>query len=702
MLGLNRLSIQSKMIVLLLAVSLCSIAVIAGIGYRSAKEALTASVENQLQGVRVAKTTTLKEMLGALRDQAILMSDSRMVIDAMLAFNRGYRDLSSKTLSSDEQEQLKNFYQNDFLPKLAPRLEGEPVLDQYLPTSPAERYLQYQYIAANPHPYQQKQDLNQAAKDDTLYGQTHAKFHPFFARAVKIFGFEDMMLVDPETLDVVYSYQKTTEFASNLRTGPYSNTNLGDRVRAIRAARDRDDFKIADFESFRPSLGTSMGFAMSPIFDGTTMVGILVLQFPIELFNRVLTGDYNWTGEGLGQTGECFVVGPDKTLRSRSRFMRVDPDGFYESLREAGVSAKTIAAIQRQGSAMNLVSVTTPGVEKALRGQSGLEVTTDYRGKRVLSAYGPLELDSLRWAVIADMGEDEATAPIRKFGRRVVIASSAMALFVSLLALISSYALTRPLRELTEGARRLGAGQTDVKVRVTSRDEFGELGVVFNEMADNIRTQTDRLEDQVNKNQELLLSILPASAVAQRQEGDEKASREFSDVSVMFCEILGLEEFSARVSDAKALSALGDLIATFDDAADKLAIEKVRSIGASYLAVCGLSVARPDHARRMVQFAAELARIVSMFNREHKSELSVAVGINSGPVVGGVVGRRKFLYDLWGDTVTIARKLAAGKGAAIRVTQEVKNRMGDEFSCSGPIQVDGEGKPSIEAWQIAV
>lgn len=702
MLGLNRLSIQSKMIVLLLAVSLCSIAVIAGIGYRSAKEALTASVENQLQGVRVAKTTTLKEMLGALRDQAILMSDSRMVIDAMLAFNRGYRDLSSKTLSSDEQEQLKNFYQNDFLPKLAPRLEGEPVLDQYLPTSPAERYLQYQYIAANPHPYQQKQDLNQAAKDDTLYGQTHAKFHPFFARAVKIFGFEDMMLVDPETLDVVYSYQKTTEFASNLRTGPYSNTNLGDRVRAIRAARDRDDFKIADFESFRPSLGTSMGFAMSPIFDGTTMVGILVLQFPIELFNRVLTGDYNWTGEGLGQTGECFVVGPDKTLRSRSRFMRVDPDGFYESLREAGVSAKTIAAIQRQGSAMNLVSVTTPGVEKALRGQSGLEVTTDYRGKRVLSAYGPLELDSLRWAVIADMGEDEATAPIRKFGRRVVIASSAMALFVSLLALISSYALTRPLRELTEGARRLGAGQTDVKVRVTSRDEFGELGVVFNEMADNIRTQTDRLEDQVNKNQELLLSILPASAVAQRQEGDEKASREFSDVSVMFCEILGLEEFSARVSDAKALSALGDLIATFDDGADKLAIEKVRSIGASYLAVCGLSVARPDHARRMVQFSGELVRIVSMFNREHKSELSVAVGINSGPVVGGVVGRRKFLYDLWGDTVTIARKLAAGKGAAIRVTQEVKNRMGDEFSCSGPIQVDGEGKPSIEAWQIAV
>jgi class 3 adenylate cyclase len=318
-----------------------------------------------------------------------------------------------------------------------------------------------------------------------------------------------------------------------------------------------------------------------------------------------------------------------------------------------------------------------------------------------LSAYGPLDLDSLRWAVMAQMDEDEATAPIRELGRNVVIAASAMALVVSLLALFSSYALTRPLRALTEGARRLGTGQTDVKVSVRSRGEFGELAVVFNEMADNIRTQTDRLEDQLQKNQELLHNILPASAVTQRQEGDEKASREFSDVSVLFCEIIGMEEFGSQASDAKALSLLGDLIAAFDDAADKFGIEKVRSIGASYLAVCGLSVVRPDHARRMVQFAGELVRIVSMFNREQKADLSVAVGINSGPVVGGVVGRRKFLYDLWGDTVSIAKKLASGKGAAIRITEGVKNRMGDEFSCSRPIQLDGEGRPTIEAWQIA-
>jgi guanylate cyclase len=97
-----------------------------------------------------------------------------------------------------------------------------------------------------------------------------------------------------------------------------------------------------------------------------------------------------------------------------------------------------------------------------------------------------------------------------------------------------------------------------------------------------------------------------------------------------------------------------------------------------------------------------MARIVTGFNREHKASLSFAIGINCGPVVGGVVGKRKFLYDLWGDTVTIAKKLASGEGAAIRVTHDVHARLGDQFECKGPIRIEVDGKPPLEAWQIAV
>jgi class 3 adenylate cyclase len=702
MLVLNRLSIQSKMILLLLTVSLLSVAIMAVIGYTSAKAALTRSIEDHLKGVRVAKTTTLKAMLDSLRDQVISMSDSRAAIEGMRAFGEAIRDLSSSKLSAPEEEKLENFYREEFLPRLAKHLDGEPVLENFLPKSSTARYLQYHYIAANPLEYFKKQDLETSATDGSLYGQTHARLHKFFSRAVKIFGFEDLMLVDADSLQIVYSYQKTTEFGTSLESGPYAHTNLGDRARILRSSRDRDDFKIADFEPYRPSLGSPMGFAMSPIFDGAQMIGILVLQFPIENFNKVLSGNYNWQQEGMGTTGESYVVGPDKTMRSRSRFMFENPQAFIETLRESGTSTKILDRIERQGTVMNTLMVNTASVEEALRGREGITTVIDYRGKPVLSAYGPIELDSLRWAVIAEMDETEANAPIREFGRKVLIASSAITLVVSLLALLSSHFLTLPLRALADGARRLGAGETDVKVAVSSRDEFGDLAQVFNSMCADIKSQTEELEARSRENQELLLNILPASAIAQRQEGDERASRQFADVTVLFSEIIGMEEVGARLGEEKALGLLADLIAAFDEAADKSGIEKVRTIGGSYLAVCGLSVTRPDHARRTILFAEEMARIVQIFNSEHHMELGIAIGINSGPVVGGVVGRRKFLYDLWGDTVTIAKKLTSGKGGIIRVTGNVRERMGEQFSFSGPLQIDLDGRPSLEVWQIAV
>ena len=153
-------------------------------------------------------------------------------------------------------------------------------------------------------------------------------------------------------------------------------------------------------------------------------------------------------------------------------------------------------------------------------------------------------------------------------------------------------------------------------------------------------------------------------------------------------------------SEAKALSILGDLVTSFDEAAERYGIEKVKTIGGSYLAVCGLSVNRPDHARRIIQFAQEIGSIVAIFNREQTADLSLAVGINTGPVVGGVVGRRKFLYDLWGDTVTIAKRLAGSPGSAIRVTQPVRERLGEQFQFSGPVQIELPGKPSLQAWQV--
>lgn len=700
MAALGRLSIQSKVILLLLGVSLASIGTVAWIGYDSGRKSLDQALRERMTAIRSAKSLNVSMMLDALRDQVIAMSDSQTVAAAAREFPAAYGQLADATLAPAEAESLASFYSADYLPKLHEGRGGKPVLEQYLPTSAAARYLQYHYLAANPAPYEGKHALDAAPGDTSEYGRIHARFHREFARTVAIFGFADLLIVDPDSLDIVYSYAKTAEFATNLEVGPYATTKLATLVRSLQGHKERDDFVVSDFEKFAPSLGQPMAFIGSPIYEGSQLLGILVLQFPIETFNKVLTADYAWSDAGFGQTGECYLVGPDRTLRSRSRFMVEDTEGLLTTLADEGVARDVLERIRALGTAMCLLPVDNACVEEALRGRSGVMRTRGYRGKPVVAAYGPVELNSLRWAIVTSVDESEAHEPTARFGRTVFGLASGLSLASTLIALAFSNLLTRPLRALTAAAERLGAGDTDVSVPIHSEDEFGQLGRVFNGMAASIRRQTEKLETQVRENDELLHSILPASAVESRRDGDERAQREFADVSVLVAEIVGMEGLGTPAGESRALGVLTDLVAAIDEAAEAGGIEKVRTIGTTYLAVCGLSVTRPDHVRRMLAFAREIERIVGIFNRDHHLELAVSIGVSAGPVVGGVVGRRRFLYDLWGETVAVAKELSHQGDAAIRVTDRVRERTGELFDFLGPFSVAIDGRPAIETWSL--
>lgn len=149
------------------------------------------------------------------------------------------------------------------------------------------------------------------------------------------------------------------------------------------------------------------------------------------------------------------------------------------------------------------------------------------------------------------------------------------------------------------------------------------------------------------------------------------------------------------------LGLLNDLIVAFDEAAERHGVEKVKTIGTSYLAVCGLSVQRVDHAQRMVEFGVDLLRIVQRFNQKRGTDLGAQVGINSGAVVGGVIGRTRFIYDLWGETVTVARAIKENENEhSIHVTEVVRDRLQDvhEFVPSSEIEIPGKGK--VEVWSV--
>jgi HAMP domain-containing protein len=170
----------------------------------------------------------------------------------------------------------------------------------------------------------------------------------------------------------------------------------------------------------------------------------------------------------------------------------------------------------------------------------------------VLSSYGPLDLNSLRWAVIAEIDEAEAYKPIYDYARNAVLATTALAIGTTILALLSSWLLVRPLKQLSVAARKISAGDTTVSVDLHTRDEFGELARVFNDMSANLRRQRADLEEKARENQELLLNILPASAIEQRRGGDEKATRQFADVTVLVADFGGIDALGGRGNDSRA------------------------------------------------------------------------------------------------------------------------------------------------------
>ena len=241
MLLTKRLSIQSKLVLLLLLVSIGSMSVISVIGYTNGREALEQSVYHHLTSVRAARADQLQTRIKLIRAQVVTLSEDRMVLDAMRAFLKAYRDLARHPLSAPQQQKLEAYYRNEFLPALARHIDGQPALESYLPASATARYLQYHYIANNPHPYSEKEQLDRA-DDGSDYSRVHKTYHPLLRNIARNFGYEDILLVDPGTGDVVYSVAKATDFATSLYTGPYAETSLGELVRTMAKSKDPGDF----------------------------------------------------------------------------------------------------------------------------------------------------------------------------------------------------------------------------------------------------------------------------------------------------------------------------------------------------------------------------------------------------------------------------------------------------------------------------
>jgi len=684
--------------VLLLVSSLASLAVICVVEFISARHALLPAESERMIQLREAQKRAMEMLFADLTNSLIVYSSGSTAVEAVQAFTDGFDQLANATIDPGQQQSLVNFYNNKLIKPIQQATGDKLSINAVLPDSNAQKYLQIHYTLPS---FGASTSLDDAG-DGSAWSAANARFNNYFREIATRFEYGDAILLDTRG-NVVYSVNKGPALGTNILTGPYRESNLRSAYEKAMVADSVDFVWITDFQPFQAALGVPIAWLVSPITAAGKTAGVLALPLPISKVNRIMTADKGWKAAGMGETAETYLAGPDKLMRSDSRLFLEDPKRYRREAEAAGTPPDIVdQAIRWHGTTL-VQPVETAAVRAAQRGQTGTVVDTGYLGDRELAAYAPLHLPNsdLRWSILATRDSAEAFDRIGSFTRTLILTTAALVFVICVAAMLIAQIFVRPIRRLQAGAQAISAGNYDVSMPVTSRDEIGDLTVAFNDMSRNLQTKEELLTEQRNENDRLLLSLMPEPVVRRYREGEQTIAQEHQDVAVIFADIVGLDEISNELSGDELVGMVDELIRELDSAAETLGVEPVRTVHNGYLASCGLNVPRLDSVPRTIDFAVEMQRIIERFNSRTGQHLSVRAGVHTGNVISGLVGRTSVIYDMWGAAVNLAHQMHSGATeSGIYVTSEVYEVMRDirHFTPAGTITVGGSEQP---IWRLS-
>ncbi|HEY9527264.1 MAG TPA: adenylate/guanylate cyclase domain-containing protein [Anaerolineales bacterium] len=203
------------------------------------------------------------------------------------------------------------------------------------------------------------------------------------------------------------------------------------------------------------------------------------------------------------------------------------------------------------------------------------------------------------------------------------------------------------------------------------------------------------------KSETLLLNVLPKEIAAILKNESRTIADHYQEASVLFADMVGFTPLSAQLPPVEMVELLNEVFSFFDSLLDKYGVEKIRTIGDSYMVASGVPRGRPDHAQALARMALDMRDHISEHTFLNGHRVSFRIGINSGSMIAGVIGRRKFVYDVWGDAVNIASRMEShGLGGAVQITQTTYELIKDDFVCEPRGSVNVKGKGEMEVWLI--
>lgn len=698
--SIRNISIQSKLILMMVLCTVLAATVIGGIAYQAGRSSLRTAVFNRLTELRESQLRALHGQVSDLKSSLIVYTHGSVTRDALEAFTAGFNQLANAPINPAQWQSIVDYYNNSFI-KETQKYSGTKLdAAALLPTSNAQRYLQAYYTALR------KDDDNAVAmtdaRDGSMWSAANAKYQDFFRQIVTRFEFQDALLIDAQG-NVVYSAYKGVDLGTNIVAGPYAGSKLQEAYLKAMSSNAVDFVAFSDFEFYQPAENSPTAWMVAPLRRDGRAEGVLALQFPITKINRLMTFDKQWKESGLGETGETFLAGPDELMRSDSRLFLENPQQYKRDVVQAGTPPDIADAAIRQGGTTLIQPVGSPATRNAQKGQSGTLITPDYLGNDTLQAYAPVVIkdSELHWSIVAKVNTAEAFVKEATFTKTIVLVTAGMIFGVCLLAILLAQIFVRPVRRLEEGAQRISAGDYDVAIPVRNRDEIGDLTVAFNEMGRSLTVKEDLINQHRRQTDELLRSLMPETIAERFKQGEETIAVEHQNVTVIFADIIGMERIQAELSPQESLSLLNELFREMDAAAFDLGLERVHTVRNGYLASCGLTVPRLDNVRRTVDFAMECQQIIARFNSDTGNDLSLRAGIDTGAVSSGLFGKPSVVYDMWGAAVNVAHQVKNGSPEpGIYVTSRVHDTLQDtmEFTSAGTVTIDEATEP---VWRLS-
>ncbi len=621
----------------------------------------------QLTAICRIKKQQVEDYLGQIRDQAITFSEDKMVVQAMQGFKDSfgkYTDEAKWDAKAIETQRstLRNHYASNFRAEYAKlNLGAEAGQDAVFSQLPDDAVaLQYAYIQNNSNPLGAKHLLD-SASNDTTYDLLHDQVHPVVRSFLEKFGYYDIFFVDNESGKIVYSVFKEVDFGTSLKDGAFAATNIGECYRAANNSNDPNSIHFAEFKRYWPSYEAPAAFVASPIFDGKDKIGVLIFQFPIDRINEMMG-----IRDGLGETGESYLVGEDFLPRS---------DSFVDSANHSIVNAF-------RNPSKGLME--TESVRQALAGKVDVIESKNYLAQDVLSAFAPVDAFGRKWAVIVDTQKEEAFAA----GEEVVAATNAgtasllfwaatiscsAALLIGAFAYYSVRSLIKPIDSTIATLKDIAEGEGDLTRRLdeSRNDELGELAHWFNIFA-------ARIHDLV-------------VVIAQNADVLSSSSSELSSTA---------NHLSAGANRSKSQSATVSAAAeemsinmrTMAESSDGMS-QTIRSVAGSIEEMNSTIREIARNAERSAAVASEAADIVEVSNSKITALGSAANEIGRVIEVIQDIAEQTNLLAL-NATIEAARAGEAGKGFAV-VATEVKELAKQTASATDDIRA------RIEAIQVS-